>query len=187
MLSERNKNKKSNQRNYVSRNKSTKASPMIATANITINIYNATTNLLKLTCVYAKKEDYFDTRGFIYDLREALGITDREGASKYGLVHGNGFDASIALSNHHANAQTYIDANSNYSYNLRLMIQRRYKRNRFKPHPDVKLDEFVYFGQDLAKCEKGNPYVLIIESIIDFLQSGKYEDKTGIARINHSP
>lgn len=35
---ESNKNKKSNQRNYISRNKSTKASPSVAAAYVVINV-----------------------------------------------------------------------------------------------------------------------------------------------------
>lgn len=55
------------------------------------------------------------------------------------------------------------------------------------PHPSVCLEEYVYFGQEMAKCTNGNPYLLIIDGIIDFLSKGRYEDKTGIARKNQSP
>ena len=55
------------------------------------------------------------------------------------------------------------------------------------PHPSVCLEEYVYFGQEMAKCTNGNPYLLIIDGIVDFLSKGRYEDKTGIARKNQSP
>jgi len=179
--------KKGNRQNYVSRNKSTKASPSVATANVVINVDNAKQKLQELKSVYQQKMDFADTRGFLTDLRTALGIPNDRGASKYGVVKGDDFIASISLTNHNSNAQTYVDANANYPYNLRLMIRRRYRKNTFKPHPSVNLEEYVYFGQEMVKCTNGNPYLLIIDGIIEFLSKGKYEDKTGIAHKNQSP
>ena len=179
--------KKGNRQNYVSRIKSTKASPSVAPANVVINVDNARQKLQELKSVYQQKEDFADTRGFLTDLRTALGIPNDRGACKYGVVKGGDFIASISLTNHNSNAQTYVDANANYPYNLRLMIRRRYRKNTFKPHPSVNLEEYVYFGQEMVKCTNGNPYLLIIDGIIEFLSSGKYEDKTGIARKNQSP
>ena len=66
--------KKSNRRNYISRNKSTKASSSVAAANIVIKTKSATHNLRNLKVAYQQKEDYSDTRGFIADLRYCLGI-----------------------------------------------------------------------------------------------------------------
>lgn len=179
-------NRKSNGQNYVSRNKSTKASPPVANANVVINVDNAKQKLQELKSVYQQKVNFADTRGFLTDLRTALGIPNDRGASKYGVVKGGNFVASISLTNHNSNAQTYVDANANYPYNLRLMIRRRYRKNTFKPQPSVNLEEYVYFGQEMVKCTKGNPYLLIIDGIIEFLSKGQYEDKTGIAHKNQS-
>ena len=59
------------------------------------------------------------------------------------------------------------------------------RRNTFKPHDDVRLDEYVYYGKRMAKVE--NPLTQIINSIIGFLRTGIYEDTTGIAFRNTSP
>ena len=74
--------KKGNRRNYVSRNNSTKASPSVAAANIVIDVDIATQNLQKLKTAYQQKTDYADTRGYLTDLRNALGIPNTRGASK---------------------------------------------------------------------------------------------------------
>lgn len=178
---------KSDRRNYISRNTSTKASSSIAAANLVIKTGFATRNLKKLKKGYQEKVDLSDTRGFLSDLRNSLGIPDTKGASKYGVVTGKGFEASISLTNHNANAQTYIDSNANYPYNLRLMIRKRFRKNTFKTNPNVRLEEYVYFGKEMAKCTIGNPYLLIIDGIISFLKDGVYHDRTGIAHINISP
>ena len=136
---------------------------------------------------YEEKSDWSNPRGFLTDLRTALGIPNTKGASKYGVVKNEAFIASISLTNHNSNAQTYIDAGANYPYNLRLLIRKRYRKNTFKPNNDVILDEYVYFGGDLVKCTVGNPFQLIIKSIINFLHTGEYIDNTGVARKNTSP
>lgn len=130
---ESNKNKKSNQRNYISRNKSTKASPSVAAAYVVINVESATQRLNELLNTYEEKSDWSNPRGFLTDLRTALGIPNTKGASKYGVVKNEAFIASI----------TYDTV--------------------------------------------GNPYQLIIKSIINFLHTGEYIDNTGVARKNTSP
>lgn len=189
MIQDANKHikRKGNRQNYISRNNSTKASPPVAAANVEINIETAKQNLIKLSDVYVNKNDWSDTRGFLTDLRLALGIPDARGASKYGVVNGRDFISSISLTNHNGNAQTYINSNSNYPYNLKIMISRRNKKDTFKAHPNVNFKEFDYFGQKMAKCTNGNPYILIIEGLIDFLTNGVYNDKTGIAISHTSP
>ena len=47
------------------------------------------------------------------------------------------------------------------------------------------LDEFVYYGKRMLRVE--NPLTQIINSIIGFLQSGVYNDTTGVAFKNTSP
>ena len=146
--------KKGNRQNYVSRTKSTKASPSVATANVVINVDNARQKLQELKSVYQQKVDFADTRGFLTDLRTALGIPNDRGASKYGVVKGGDFIASISLTNHNSNAQTYVDANANYPYNLRLMIRRRYRKNTFNPHP---IDIGPGLIRQFSQCSRKQP------------------------------
>ena len=68
---------------------------------------------------------------------------------------------------------------------LSIVISKRFKTNTFKPHDEVRLDEYVYYGKRMVKVE--NPLTQIVNSIIGFLQSGVYEDTTGIAFKNSSP
>ena len=47
------------------------------------------------------------------------------------------------------------------------------------------LDEFDYTGKELNKVN--NALSLIIQSIIEFLETGVYTDLTGIAVVHRSP
>ena len=58
-------------------------------------------------------------------------------------------------------------------------------RSKFKPHKDVVLDEYEYTGKELRKVD--NALALIIRSIIGFLETGVYEDLTGVAVVHRSP
>ena len=91
----------------------------------------------------------------------------------------------MRITNHQANAKQYIIHDANCEYNLSIVVRREMRRNTFKPHDDVRLDEYVYYGKRMAKVE--NPLTQIVNSIIGFLQTGVYEDTTGIAFRNTSP
>ena len=91
----------------------------------------------------------------------------------------------MRITNHNSNAETYITHNSNYEYNLSILVRKNFKTNTFKPYDDVRLDEYVYYGKRMVKVE--NPLTQIVNSIIGFLQTGVYEDTTGIAFKNSSP
>ena len=58
-------------------------------------------------------------------------------------------------------------------------------KRKFTPHKDVVLDEYEYTGKELRKVD--NALALIIRSIIVFLETGVYEDLTGVAVRHHSP
>ena len=92
---------------------------------------------------------------------------------------------SLRITNHQANAEQYIKNNANYEYNLSIVVRRKQRKNTFLPHNDVILDEYVYYGKNIAKAE--NPLTQIVNSIIGFLQSGVYVDTTGVAFKNSSP
>ena len=156
-------------------------------AKVQINIETAIPKLEKIAQKYV---GIINPQGFLTDLRIALGIPDSQGVSKYGYVvipkyEGNYLQASLRITNHNSNVKTYIDNGLNLEYNLSIVVSKRFKSNTFKPHDDVRLDEYVYYGKRMAKVE--NPLTQIINSIIGFLRTGVYEDTTGIAFRNTSP
>ena len=131
-----------------------------------------------------------DPHGFLTDLRIALNIPNTKGVSKYGYItipkeDGSVLQASLRITNHNSNANTYITNNTNMDYNLSIVVRNKQRQNTFVPHKDVVLDEYVYYGKRMKKVE--NPLTQIINSIIGFLQSGVYEDTTNVAFRNHSP
>ena len=128
--------------------------------------------------------------GFLTDVKVALGLKPTKGVSRYGVFQipkddGTILEASISATNHHSNAQTYIDHNCNCEYNLKIAVRKSKMKGKFKPHNEVVLDEYEYTGKELKKVE--NALALIIRSIIGFLQTGVYEDLTGVAVRHHSP
>ena len=165
----------------------TKPSQTNGNANVQINTETTIPKLEKLAQEYIGITNPY---GFLTNLRTALGISNSKGASKYGVVKipkedGSVLEASLRITNHNSNAETYISHNANYEYNLSILVRKNFQSNRFKPHDNVKLDEFVYYGKKISKVE--NPLTQIINSIIGFLQNGVYEDTTGIALKNISP
>lgn len=165
----------------------TKPSQTNGGANIRIN---SETTIPKLKNLAKKYIGVSNPYGFLTDLQNALGIPNSKGASKYGVVtipkeDGRVLEASLRITNHNSDAETYISHNANYEYNLSILIRKNFKPNTFKPHDDVVLDEFVYYGKRMQRVE--NPLTQIINSIIGFLQSGVYNDTTGIAFKNQSP
>ena len=157
------------------------------TANVRINSEIAIPKLQELAHRYI---GIIDAKGFLDDLRIALGIPNAKRVSKYGEIvvpkdDGSILKASLRITNHQANAGQHIKNNANYDYNLSIVVRRRARKNTFIPHNDVKLDEYVYYGKNISKVE--NPLTQIINSIIGFLQTGVYKDTTGVALKNTSP
>ena len=162
-------------------------SQTIGDAKIQINSEIAIPKLKELSNKYKNIDD---PRGFLTDLRNALGIPDSNGASKYGVVtipkqDGTTLEVSLRITNHQANANTYIEHNANYEYNISIVVKKNRRKNTFIPNDNVRLDEFVYYGYNLQKVE--NPLSKISEGLIEYLTTGKYEDKTGVALQNTSP
>ena len=180
-------NKKAKRPNFHKGSQSHSPSQTNGGAKIQINSVIAIPKLQKLAQKYL---GITDPHGFLTDLRVALGIPDSQGASKYGVVSipkedGSILQASLRVTNHQANANTYIEANSNYNYNLSIVVRRKPRQNTFIANDNVTLDEFVYYGTMMRKVK--NPLTQIVDGIIKFLQIGEYKDSTGIAYKNHSP
>ncbi len=181
------KNKKANGPNLESSPQGTRASQPIDKAKIQINSESAISKLENLKTKYANSKNF---KGLLTDLRVACGIPNDENPSKYGRINipssnGKIMTCSLRLSNHHTNAKTYVEHDSNCDYNLSLAIRRRKIGGTFEPYPDVQLGHFAYPGYRLEQVE--NPLVKIIDGIIDYLQSGKYTDYTGVGQEFVSP
>ena len=156
-------------------------------AKIQIIRETAIENLEKLEKSYQHNNQI---RGFLTDVKNALGLKPAKGASEYGVVQipkddGTVLDASISPTNHHSNAQTYIDHNCNCEYNLKIAVRKSKMKGEFKPHDLVVLDEFAYTGAKIK--DNDNALALIIKGIVEFLKTGVYTDLTGVAVVPHSP
>ena len=165
----------------------TKPSQSLGPANVVINTKIAIPKLQQLSQKYIGIND---PHGFLTDLRNALGIPNSAGASKYGEIHipqsdGSLMKVSLRITNHNSNAETYITHNANYQFNLSVLVRKKFQKNRFKPHNNVVLHEYVYYGKKMEKVE--NPLSKIVDSIIGYLQTGTYNDTTGVVLLNKSP
>ena len=165
----------------------TKPSQSLGSANVVINTKDAIPKLQQLSQKYIGVNNPY---GFLTDLRNALGIPNSSGASKYGEVQipqsdGSVMKVSLRITNHNSNAETYITHNANYQFNLSILVRKKFQKNRFKPHNSVVLHEYVYYGKKMENVE--NPLSQIVNSIIGYLQTGTYNDTTGVAMVNKSP
>lgn len=187
ILTEFAKKKKSNVRTCLNGAKdATGASQTFDAAKVQINSEITKQKLENL------KEKYKNTTnpyGFLTDLQIAMGLPRVKRASNYGIVtipkSDGSATVSIRISNHSTNAETYITNNANQEYNLSIVVRKRARKKTFVPHDDVRLDEYIYYGNRLRNVE--SPLVQIINSIIGFLDSGIYVDTTGVALHNTSP
>ena len=165
----------------------TRPSQSSDSANVVINSQVAIQKLHQLSENCMGQNDPY---GFLTDLRNALGITNSDGASNYGEVQIPQSDdtimrVSLRITNHNSNAETYISHNSNYQFNLSILVRKNFQTNRFRPHKDVVLHEYVYYGKKMKNVH--NPLSKIVDSIIDYIKTGTYKDSTGVAMVNISP
>lgn len=154
-----------------------------------IDIELAIKNLIKLSNEY-KESSFSGSKGFYTNVCNALLLPERDGVSRYDVfeikyVDGYVNELSIRISNHHPNANTYMENQSNKDYNLSILISKRIKPNKFVANHNIRLDEYVYFDNRLVKVEK--PLSKICDSIVEFLKTGIYRDLTGVAYTNTSP
>ena len=123
-----------------------------------------------------------DSKGFISDLSNSLGLTRGCTGSGYGSFETpNGKVFTIRVSNHNINAANVGDEPVES-----IVIKTKRSPNRFHAEDGKFANEYVYFKEDIRKAPAGT-LSAIVESISDLLDTGEYHDKTGLAKDNHSP
>lgn len=123
-----------------------------------------------------------DSKGFISDLSNSLGLTRGSTGSGYGSFETpNGKVFTIRVSNHNINAANVGDEPVGS-----IVIKTKRSPNRFHAEDGKFANEYVYFKEDIRKAPAGT-LSAIAESISDLLDTGEYHDKTGLAKDNHSP
>ena len=123
-----------------------------------------------------------DSKGFISDLSNILGLTRGSTGSGYGSFETpNGKVFTIRVSNHNINAANVGDEPVES-----IVIKTKRSPNRFHAEDGKFANEYVYFKEDIRKAPAGT-LSAIAESISDLLDTGEYHDKTGLAKDNHSP
>ena len=123
-----------------------------------------------------------DSKGFISDLSNSLGLTRGSTGSGYGSFETpNGKVFTIRVSNHNINAANVGDEPVES-----IVIKTKRSPNRFHAEDGKFANEYVYFKEDIRKAPAGT-LSGIAESISDLLDTGEYHDKTGLAKDNHSP
>ena len=132
--------------------------------------------------------------GFLTDLWIALRIavpdrTQQKGgnSSRYAAFDiGNGVIVTIRASAHNADAENYIkEGNVQGDSNLSIVLQKRNRKNSFKPNDLVKIEEYVYVDSRLVSVE--NPLSQIALSLVNYLNDGINIDTTGVAIPHISP
>ena len=135
--------------------------------------------LLNVTETY---KNTTDSKGFISDLSNSLGLTRGKTGSGYGSFEtSDGKLFTIRVSNHNINAANVGDEPVES-----IVIKTKRSPNRFHAEEGKFANEYVYFKEDIRKAPAGT-LSSIAESISELLDTGEYHDKTGLARENHSP
>lgn len=123
-----------------------------------------------------------DSKGFISDLSNSLGLTRGKTGSGYGSFETpDGKVFTIRVSNHNINAANVGDEPVES-----IVIKTKRSPNRFHAEEGKFANEYVYFKEDIRKAPAGT-LSAIAESISELLDTGEYHDKTGLAKDNHSP
>lgn len=136
-------------------------------------IQRVSDNLIQLSKKVSKANS---TKGFVTELSNAIGA--KGDASKYAsFILNDGSEMNVRISNHNAKAENFDNGN-----NLSIVIKRRQSPNTFNANHNVDLIEYVYFKDNLS----GEDMSSICQSLVEALQSGQYEDKTGKAKVNMS-
>lgn len=118
------------------------------------------------------------TRGFITDVSKALGLKPHE-ASQYGTFQTkDGREFTIRISNHNARVSLF-DKNSEQE-GISIVISGL--RNRGLLNDGNAHVTEVFYSKKAIEQADGKPLVDIIDSIKKALETGVYEDKTGLGK-----
>lgn len=138
---------------------------------------------------YSKNAKNIKAKDIVNYLADALNIEikpDEKESKRNKYVLPNGETLSVRVSGHNASANTYIEFNFNQNYNLAITFKPKRSANTFVPNNDVRLDEYVYFENDVNQYN-GSVLSDVASSLVDFLKTGVYTDRTGLAKVNVSP
>ena len=118
------------------------------------------------------------TKGFITDLSRGLGM-EQHGASQYGTFETqNGKLVTIRVSNHNARV-SFFDRNGEED-GISIVIS-SHKNKGVLNDGDAHIVEYFYPKQSLEKAD-GKPLSEIVRSVSEALNSGEFNDTTGLAQ-----
>ena len=120
------------------------------------------------------------TRGFITDIARELDLTKDE-SSHYRTFPTELGDITLRVSNHNSKLKEFEDRHEDEGVSIIISAKKNKKIDRRDSTGKSHVDEFFYPKQSLERSQ-GRPLVQILESIKDFLTTGVYVDKTGIAQ-----
>ncbi len=134
----------------------------------------------QLRMVAEKYANAVNDRGFLADLKRGLGMDGRVGSSGYKSFElYDGHRVTVRISNHNANSEYAREPM------VSIVVKRRQTPNTFRAAIGQEVHEYVYFRDELLKAPAGT-LSAIADSISEMLDTGKYVDKTGLAKENHS-
>ena len=120
------------------------------------------------------------TRGFITDIARELNLT-KDGPSHYRTFPTALGDVTLRVSNHNSSLKEFELRNENEGVSIIISAKKNKKIDRTDSTGKSHVDEFFYPKQSLERSQ-GRPLVQILESIEEFITTGVYVDKTGIAQ-----
>ena len=120
------------------------------------------------------------TRGFITDIARELGLT-KDGPSHYRTFPTALGEVTLRVSNHNSSLKEFELRNEDEGVSIIISAKKNKKIDRTDSTGKSHVDEFFYPKQSLERSQ-GRPLVQILESIEEFLTTGVYVDKTGIAQ-----
>ena len=122
-----------------------------------------------------------NTRGFIGDLAVALGYNGVAKQTYYFEFKANdGKKFTLRISNHNVNGEN-AEADEK---EISIVIKSRRQPNRFV-EGEADITEYVYFKESIAKGD-GQTLAWIAQDISSLLDTGIYEDRSGVAVVNPS-
>ena len=160
-----------------------KKSPNTATQNKSVKATAVSSDLFakidKLKEIYNRR-DSKRTRGFITDIARELDLT-KDGSSHYRAFSTPLGDITLRVSNHNSKLKEFEERHEDEGVSIVISRKKNKKIDRKDSTGKSHIDEFFYPKQSLERSQ-GRPLVQILESIEEFLTTGVYVDKSGIAQ-----